>query len=176
MRLDQRDLLAGMGRGSGDLGPSVDRRAQRRQTDGIGGRVGHVELEIAGVDDMRRPELAVTLGMRGRLREAKIEAAKQRGDRGGNAPPALKRALGDAAVDQDQGDAALGALHDQIGPEVGLDEEREVGLPVVEEALDEARRIENYELMDHALRQPLLGEIGRRDGAGGAQYTEALLA
>src|SRR5262245_44002904 len=137
-----------MGRGSGDHGTSVDRRPQRRQAGGIGGGLGHVELEISGVEDVRRAELAIALGMRSRLRETKIEAAEQCGDRGGNAPPALEGALGDATVDQDQGDAALGAGHDQIGPEVRLDEEREVGLPVVEEALDEARRIENHELMD----------------------------
>src|SRR5262249_60991674 len=98
-----------------------------------------------------------------RLREAEVEAAQQRRDRAGDASPAIERALGDAAVDQDQGNAALGARHDQIGPQIRFDEEREIGPPMVDEALDEAWRVENYELVDHALRQALFGEIGRGD-------------
>ncbi len=176
VRLDQHRLLAGMGRGAGDDGALADRCPQGRQAVGVGGRLRHVELEIAGGGDARRAELAVTLGMGGRLREAEIEAAQQRGDRGGNAPPAIERALRHAAVDQDQRNAALGAGHDQVRPQIGLDEQREIGPPMVEEALDEARRVENHELVDHALGQALLGEIGRGDGARRAQHSRTLFS
>ena len=47
---------------------------------------------------------------------------------------------------------------------------------MIEEPPDETRRVERHELVDGALRQPLLGEIGRGHGAGGAQHVEFLLA
>ena len=143
---------------------------------GVGRRLRHVELEIAGGGDVRRAEIAIALGMRGRLRQAEIEAAQQRGDGRGNAPPAAERALGQPAVDQDQRNAALRAGHDQVRPQIGFDEQREIGPPMIEEAFDEARRVERHELVDHARRQTLLGEIGRGDGAGRAQHAELLVA
>ena len=143
---------------------------------GVGGRLRHVELEIAGRRDMRRAEIADASGIGGRLRQAEIEAAQQRGDHAGDAPPTFEGPLGEPPVDEDQGHAAPGAGHDQVGPEIGLDEEREIGPPMIEEAPHETRRVERHELVDHALRQALLGEIGRGDGARGAQHLEVLLA
>ena len=165
-----------MGRGAGEDRASADRRPQLGQLVGIGGGLRHVELDVARGDDARRPELAITFGMSGRLREAEIEAAQQGGDRGRNAPPAIEGALGDAAVDQDQGNAPLGVRHDQVRPQIGLDEEREIGLPMIEEAFDETRRVEDHKLVDHALGQALLGEIGRRHGARRAQHCQTFLA
>ena len=137
-------------------------------------RLRHVELEVAGGHDMGRAEIAIAAGMRIGLREAEVEATQQRCDRGGDAPPSVERALGKTAVDQDQGDAAFGTGHDQVGPKVGFDEDGQIGLPVIEEAIDEARGVQNHELMDGAWRQALRGEIGRRNRAGRAQYREVL--
>ena len=39
---------------------------------------------------------------------------------------------------------------------------------MIEETVDEARRVESDKLVDHAFGQALLGELGRGDGAGGA--------
>ena len=94
----------------------------------------------------------------------------------GNEAPAVEGTLRQAAVDQDQRDAALLGGDDQVGPQVGLDQQREVGLPIVEEALDEARRIERHELMDDGFRQPLLRDAGRADGPGRAENRELLFA
>jgi hypothetical protein len=110
------------------------------------------------------------------LRQAEIEAAQQRADRAGHAPPTLERALGEAPVDEHQRNAALGAGDDQVRPEIRLDEQREIWLPMIEEAVDEARRVKNHELVDRPLGQALLGEIGRRDGARGAQHGESFFA
>ena len=135
---------------------------QLRELVGIGRRRRHVELEVAGDDDARRAESREARGVGGGLRQAQIEAAEQRADRARQMPPALERALRHAAVDQDQRHAALGARHDQVRPQIGFDEQRQVGLPVVEEARDEARRVERHELMDDARRQPLLGQFAPR--------------
>src|SRR6516165_11247909 len=47
---------------------------------------------------------------------------------------------------------------------------------MIEETLDEAGRIESHKLVDCAVRQALLGETGRGDGAGGAEDIELPLA
>src|SRR5258708_24149172 len=47
-----------------------------------------------------------------------------------------------------------------------------MGPPMVDEALDEAWRVENHELVDYALGQALFSEIGRGDGARRAQHGE----
>ena len=108
------------------------------------------------------------------MREAEIEAAQQRGNRGRREPPAIERALRQPAIDEDQRNAALRAHHDQVRPQIGFGEQREVGLPMIEEARDEPRRIERHELVDDARRQPLLGELRRGDGAGCDQHVEIL--
>ena len=66
----------------------------------------------------------------------------------------------------------LGARHDQVRPQVGFGEQREVRLPVLDEARRIARRVERDELVDHVGRQALVGEPRRRDGAGGDQHIE----
>src|SRR5579871_5432440 len=66
------------------------------------------------------------------------------------------------------------ALQDQVRPQIGFGEQREIWLPVVEEAAHEARRVEWYELVDHAFRQSLLRDLCRGQRAGGDQHVEAL--
>ena len=156
--LDQRRLLAGVGRGRGDGRAVADRRLQLAQTVLVGRRLRHVELEIAGGRDARRAEIAVARGIGGGLREAEIEAAQQRRDHAGRVAPAIVGALRHAAVDQDQRNVPLRAHQDQVRPQIGFGEQAEVGLPVIEEARDEARRIERNVLMDDAAA----AAIGRR--------------
>ena len=50
---------------------------QRRQLGRVGRRRRHVELEIAGGDDVRRAELAEALGIGRRARQAEIEPPQQ---------------------------------------------------------------------------------------------------
>src|SRR5204863_10126182 len=95
MRLDQHRLLAGMGRRSDDNRALADRRLQRRQGLGIGGRLRHVELEVPRGPDPWRAEIAEAPGMGSRLRGAGIEAAQERADGSGHAPPAIERTTRD---------------------------------------------------------------------------------
>ena len=81
VRVEQNLLLAGMGRGRHDDRPAARHRHQPLQLGRIGGRRRHVELEIAGGDDVRLPERGKPLGIDLRLREAEIEPAEQRRDR-----------------------------------------------------------------------------------------------
>ena len=170
-------LFARMGRGCGNHRcDPAGRRAQASRLSRIGGRLRHVELEVAGGGDARRAEIAQAPGIGGGLRQAEVEAAQQRRDGGGRAAPAVERALGQPAVDQEERHAARGRRGDQVGPQIGFDEQRQIGLPMIEEPLDEARRIERHELVDRTRGQPLLGQRRRRHCARGAQHVEFPLA
>ncbi len=68
-----------------------------------------------------------------------------------------------ARVEECEGDAAGGGGGDHVGPEVGLDEGGERGLPVVEEAGSGVRRVGGEELVDDAGD----GRTGHRRAAGG---------
>ena len=65
---------------------------------------------------------------------------------------------------------------DEIGPQIGFDEQREVGPPMIEEAADKSRRIQRNELMHGAGGQTLFGERRRRDGARSHKHREVLRA
>ena len=136
---------------------------------GVGGRLRHVELEVAGGGDARRAEVADSARhgrpiAPGRDRSS---AAARRCVAGANAP-ALERALRDPAIDQDQRDAALGAVMIRFGHRSDSTNSARSGCQWSRKRVDEARRVERHELVDHARRQPLLGQLGRRDGAGRA--------
>ena len=79
----------------------------------------------------------------------------------GQPRPAPERALRHAAVDQDERDAAPIELHDGVRPDLGFGDERDVRLPVVEEAADIARHVERHELVHGAGRQAAGDELGR---------------
>ena len=121
---------------------------QSQKAFGIGGRLRNIQLEVSGRGDAGRAKVIVPSRIEGRLRKAEIETAKNRSDRRGRPPPATERALRQSAVHKDQRNAALRTHHDQIRPQIGLGEEREIGFPVTEEARHEQRRIERNELVD----------------------------
>ena len=131
---------------------------------GSAGGAGTSSLRLPVVTIARRAEPGVARGIVGRLREAEIEAAKQRPDRARREPPAPERALRHPAVDQDQRNVARRRRHDQVRPQIGFHEQREIGPPVIEKARDEPRQVDRHELMDHARRQPFFGEPGRGHG------------
>ena len=63
-------------------------------------------------------------------------------------------------------------LQDQVGPQLRLDPERQIGAPMIEESRDPARHIDRNELMPRPRRQPLFEEMGRGDRSGGKQDFE----
>ena len=176
MRGDDGGLFAGMRRGRGDDGAqpmSAFAALQRRFVDR---RRRHVELEIAGADVRAARRVARNAPHRRPTAQAQIETRQQRRDHARHQPPAAERTLRQAAVDHDHRNFALGARQDEIGPQIGFDEQRQVGPPMVEEAPHEARRVERNELVQGAVRQPLLGERRRRDRARRDQHGEILRA
>src|SRR5262249_11661649 len=111
-----------------------------------------------------------------RLREAEIKGSQQRSNGAGSPSPTLEGSLGKAAVDQKQRDTAPCACCDQIWPEVGLYEDREIGAPVIEETVHESGRVQRHELMNRSRGQAQLGNSGGGDGAGRAEYAQPLVA
>ena len=176
VRGDDRGLLAVMGRSRGDHRAHADGQFQLPQHCFIDRRRRHVELEIAGRGYARRAERAVALRVGARLGEAEIEARQQRRDHARHHLPAVKRALREPAVDHDHRDFAAPGFHDQIGPQIGFDEQRQIGPPMIEEAADIARRVERDELVQHARRQAMLGQRRRRHRARGDEDGKFLRA
>ncbi len=160
--LDQDFFLAGMGRGRDHDRAAPRHRHQPLELGGIGRRRGNVELEVTGHHDVaasqRREALAVEL----RLREAQFEAAEQRRDRAGDAAPARKRALRHPAVDQHHRQPPRRARQDQVRPQIGLDEQRQRGPPVIEKPRDVTRRVIRHVLMDDVGGKPLGDDRRRR--------------
>ena len=96
--------------------------------------------------------MGITIGVELGLRQAKIETPEQRRDGRRRVSPAVERLRGEPGIDEDQRDAAAGALDDQIRPKVGFGEQRQIGPPMLEEADDELRRVDGNKLMDDPRR------------------------
>ena len=146
---------------------------KREQLHRLRRRRRHVELEIAGGDDIAGAQFAEPHGVGRRARKAEVEPLQQIDDRIRQIAPALQRALRQPAIDQDHRHAALGGFDHQIRPQIGFHEQRQIRPPMVEKTAHVARHIERHELMDDAARQPVLGEFARGDGAGGHQHGDA---
>src|SRR6516165_3870882 len=176
VRVDQRCFLPGMGGCSGDDGALLERRPELGKGLRVDGRLRHVELEITGCGNARSTEIAIAFGVGCRLREAEIKGSQQSGDGAGSPSPTLEGSLGKAAIDQKQWNTAPCACRNQIWPEVGFYEDREIGVPVIEETVHESRRVQRHELMNRSRRQAQLSYSGRGDGAGSAENAEPLVA
>ena len=130
MRFDQRRFLTGMGGRRGNCRAVTDRQPQGPKVIGIGWRLGHVELEIAGRRDARSAEVAIASCIGRRLREAEIEATEHGGNCRRNVAPAPEGAFRKPAIDEDQRNPPIGTREDQIRPQVGFGEQPEVRFPM----------------------------------------------
>ncbi len=127
----------------------------------IGRRRRNVELQIARRDDVAAAERGKTLGIDLRLREADVEPAEQRRDRAGDPAPARERTMRHPAVDQHHRQPPRRARQDQVGPQIGFDEQRQRRPPVIEKARDIARRIVRHVLVDDIGGKALGDDRGR---------------
>jgi hypothetical protein len=164
-----------MGGGRRDHRPAADRGSQGLKLGRIGRRRRHVELEIAGGDDMRRAQFVQAFGVGRRASKTEIEPPQQVDDRVRQISPVPQGAFRQPAIDQDQRHAALRCLDHHVRPQIGFHEQREVRVPMIEEAAHEARHVERHELMNDAARQPLLGKPAGCDGAGSDQHADFAL-
>ncbi len=162
-------LFARMGRRRDDDRTAARHRHQSLQLGGIRGRSRHIELQIARGNDVAAAERGEALRIDIRLGEADVEPAKQRGDRGGNPAPARERAMRHPAVDQDHRQPPRRARQDQVGPQIGFDEQRQRRPPVIEKARDIARGIVRHILMDDICGKPLGDDRGRSHRARGQE-------
>ena len=122
------------------------------------------------------PRLFETPRQRIVLRQHQGEAAEQRPRDAEAAPPALERALGHAGVDQRQRDVARRAFKNEVRPDLGLGEDRQIRPPVVEEAAHVLRGVERHILMHRARTQALGGQLRRGHRAGREQERQCRAA
>ena len=73
------------------------------------------------------------------------------------------------AVDQHHRQPPRGARQDQVRPQVGLDEQRQRGPPVIEKPRDIARRVVRHVLMNDVGRKTLGDDCRRRHRARGQE-------
>ena len=141
--------------------PAAHHRHQHIQLVGVGRRGGNVELEVSRHHDVAAAQRrkAIRIGLR--LRQADVELAKQRRDGPLDPLPARKRALRHPSVDQHHRQPPRGARQDQVRPQIGFDEQRQRGPPVIEKPRDVTRRIIRHILMDDVSGEPL-GDDRRR--------------
>ena len=141
-------FLAGMRGGREHDRAAARHRHQHIQLVRIGRRGGNVELEVSRHHDVAAAQRrkAIRIGLR--LRQADVELAKQRRDGPLDPLPARKRALRHPSVDQHHRQPPRGARQDQVRPQVGFDEQRQRGPPVIEKPRDVTRRVVGHILMD----------------------------
>ena len=128
---------------------------------GSAGGAGTSSFRFPVVTTLRLPSAAKRSASTCRLGEADLELAEQCRDRAAHPAPARKRALRHPAVDQHHRQPPRRARQDQIGPQIGFDEQRQRRPPVIEKARDIARRIVRHILMDDVGGKPL-GDDRRR--------------
>ena len=167
------DLVLAVVRAGGDQQrAAVEHRPQALQLGLIDQGSGRIDLQVAGRDGGGGAERLEAVGQVLVLRQHQREAAEQRASHARIAAPAAERALGHARVDERQRDVARRAFQDQVGPDLRLGEHGEIGPPVVEEAAHVFGRIERRVLVHGSRHEPLGGQLGRGDGAGGEQEGE----
>lgn len=149
-------VLAGMGAGRDPDGPIPDHVAEIGELLRIGGRHGRIVFEIADDVDARRTEPGEALAVLAGLDEADRDPRQQRPSGVGRARPGLERTLRHPAVDEHQRDAPAVQRHDGVGPDLGFGDDGEIWLPMRQEALDPARRVEWHVLMHGAGGRRLL--------------------
>ncbi len=137
-----------------DDGAPARHRDQPFEFGGIGRWRRNIEFQVARGDDVAAAKRGETLGIGGRLRQADVELFQDRRYRPRKPAPARKRTRRHAAVDQDHRQPPRRTRQDQIGPQIGFDEQRKTRSPVIEEAADEARQIIGHILMDDVGRKP----------------------
>ncbi len=162
-------LFAGMGAGGEPQRPSGDLLAQRVERRRVDGERRGRGLQIAYARHRRCAKPAKSLGLHLVLGEAEGEGFEDRPHQPRRHPPARQRPGGEPRIGEQHRNAASVRRQHQIGPQLGFDPDRQIGMPVIEKTLDRARHIDRNELMAGARRQAALQETGRGDRPGGDQ-------
>ena len=173
MNVENEGLLVGVGRGRDPDGSRPDRPGPGGQFDGIGRRRRNVELEVARHRHPRRTEATEPRRVPFRLREHERQPAKQRADEAGRALPAPVGPSRQPRVDENRLHAAPRHRDERVGPKLRFRQDDDVGLPVVEEALDGAGQVERRELVRGARRQPRRHDAGGGRRSRGEEHVEA---
>ena len=101
---------------------------------GVAGRRRHVELEVAGGDDARRAERRERSASPAVRQGKDRSAAADRRSSAGKKRQRLNERSDSRPLTRIIGMRAARRLHDQVRPQIGFDEQREIGPPMVEEA------------------------------------------
>ena len=168
-RADDGHFLMLMGAGGDDDGAVVDQGRQAGELalvigQGLAGQL-QIHLTVDAGAQGRQPVGAVLI-----LRPDVLEPVHQGAGHARGLLPPLGRLVGDAGADQGQRHAALAGGGQEVGPQLALDKDADIGPPVVEEGRDRRGGVHRGELMDYAARQARRQHLGRGQGAGSDQH------
>src|SRR5579864_3820634 len=133
-----------------------------------------VLLQAADHTHVLRAEVSETGSDLFVLRETNVEGAEDRSCGFPRPTPALERTLRHPRIDQCEARSRHLRAEDQIGPEIGVDEEANGGMPMLQEASCGSRGIDGDKLMERALGQALAHEHCRRYRAARYQHFEVV--
>ena len=119
----------------------------------------------------RGSDLEEAGGVFGALGEEEADVLEERSPKAAEAEVAGERAVGDAGVDDGDGDVGARGLDEEARPEFGFDEDEELGLERAEVAEDDGaeveREVEDGRLGEAPAGHALAGRGGGRDGDDG---------
>ncbi len=153
MRGQQRFVFAGMRAGRQKHGPRADGEFQHIELAGIGGKRRRIGLEASRHAHILRAERTKARGDFFILRKTRIESAHQYGRGRGRVTPAFGGARRHAGIHKTEPHAAFFRGENKVRPQIGIDEQTDIRLPVIEKTCDSRLRIDRRELMDRARRQ-----------------------
>ena len=161
-------LFAGEGAAADEDAGGFRQGAGEFSGKGAGGGGTDVELEVAGHGDAGggRAHGDEARGVLRALGAEDGDAGEQGSDERAQEAVTREGAVRDAGVDHGDGDEAARALQDEVGPELGLDEDEEDGVEGTEIAAVEDGEVER-EVEDAAGAEAAGGEVVSGAGGGG---------
>src|SRR5579863_721595 len=141
--------------------------------DGFAGGT-HIELEVAGDGDAVRPAAdgSEAFGVEFALRENAVQTRENRTPEPAEAAIAREGAIGDAGVDDGDGDAAAETGGEQVGPEFGFGEDEQCGLKSGEISRDSPGQVERA-IEDAIGAEAAPGEFLAGERGGGDEQAKA---
>lgn len=162
MHGDDDRVFARMGRCSDPGRSGADAGGKKGQCMRIGRRRKHIIFEIAHHLHAAHAEIGKAFAVRLALRQTEIDAVEQPRNEAWRTAPALKRLLRNSAIDEDQRNAAMPYLGEEIGPDFRFRDKGKVGVPMIEEADQKFRDVKWQILMECACWQTRRDDGRRR--------------
>jgi hypothetical protein len=159
MASDDDFVLAGVRAGRDEHRPIAGLFANPRERRRFDGGWRHVELQVSAHRNPVGAKGVQAFRISPRLREENVDTPEHGTREKPDAMPGMEGALGHSRIHHRKRQRAAMHLAKRCRPELRLDEEDQVGPPVVEESPNRGRGIDRHELVDCTGRQSRCGYL-----------------